>query len=228
MDRVVVAMNAVLLAVVDCVLELANDVHPHVHVGGALLRPLNARRVVVGARRGEVDVAVGEAGRTPLERRLDPGVGVHIVAVVVVELLVLVVRAAGAGIVHLGLRRSREPLDIAAVLVLDGRNSQRAERRGRDAEGRGAQAPAGHGHIRRGLRRKASHEASDVPVGIRRTSARSGEVGGDVLEANLCCTSGVGGVGLAGHRQSVLVSSTQRVALREGGGESRLQRERCV
>jgi len=43
----VVAVDAIRLAVVDRIFELADHVHPQVHVRGALLRRLAPRRVVV-------------------------------------------------------------------------------------------------------------------------------------------------------------------------------------
>ena len=108
-----VAVGSAGLAVVDGVLELADRVHPRVHVRGALLDRLLARRV------GGVPEVEGQArgcrerqGRA-VERRERPVVRVREAAVVVVELLVVLVRAAGAAVVHLTLRARREALQRA-------------------------------------------------------------------------------------------------------------------
>eukprot|EP00964_Phaeocystis_antarctica_P083807 scaffold52750_cov55-Phaeocystis_antarctica.AAC.1 len=104
------------VAVVDRVLELADDVHPHVHVRRTLLGRLPAR---LDAQFHEVVRAVHaalEGHALASERRRHPLVGVVEVAVVVVELLVVLVRAAGAALVHLALRARREALDRACMM----------------------------------------------------------------------------------------------------------------
>merc|ERR1719337_667488 len=87
-----------------------------------LVKPLKttARGALGCDRHREVDVAARERRLAARERRHHPVVGVLVRAVVVVELRVVLVRAARAVVVHLRLRGQREALDRAAVLVLDG------------------------------------------------------------------------------------------------------------
>ena len=98
MNGVIVAVDAVLLAVIKSILKLANDIHEDVHVGGTLLGGLltaNKREL------GEIGVALVEVGARSVHGRKDPLVGVIESAVVVVVVLVINVGASRALAVHL-------------------------------------------------------------------------------------------------------------------------------
>ena len=132
MRRIVVVVDRRRRAVVDRVLKLADDVHPVVHVGGALLDRVDARVNVGASGRAEIGglaIRVREGGR--VERGEDPLVGVIEIAVVVVELHEGRVRAASAPRVHLARdgRGRREALEGAARLVGDRGRAARDGRR---------------------------------------------------------------------------------------------------
>ena len=116
MNGVVVAVDAVLLAVIKGILKFADDIHKDAHVGGTLLGGLlasNKREL------GEIGVAVVEVGARSVHGRKDPLVGVVESAVVVVVVLVINIGASRAVAVHLLHGTGGEPGNGALVVVID-------------------------------------------------------------------------------------------------------------
>ena len=118
MNGVVVAVDAVILAVIKGILKFADDIHEDAHVGGTLLGGLltsNEREL------GEIGVAVVEVGARSVHGRKDPLVGVVESAVVVVVVLVINVGASRAVAVHLLHGTSGEAGNGTLVVVIDER-----------------------------------------------------------------------------------------------------------
>lgn len=116
MNGVVVAVDAVLLAVIKGILKFADDIHEDAHVGGTLLGGLLTSNE---GELGEVGVAVVEVGARSVHGRKDPLVGVVESAVVVVVVLVINIRASRAVAVHLLHGTGGEAGNGALVVVID-------------------------------------------------------------------------------------------------------------
>lgn len=114
MDRIVIAVDATVLAIIEGILHLSDDIHPDIHVSGSLLDGLRAAGERIGAKVGiairEGCLSSGESGKHPL-------VGVIKFTVVVIELLEVNVGAVFT-LVHLGLGISTETGKGTSVLVV--------------------------------------------------------------------------------------------------------------
>jgi len=116
MDGVVVAVDAVLLAIIEGILELANDIHEDVHVSGTLLGSLLTSNE---GELGEVGIAVVEVGARSIHGRQDPLVGIVEGTVVVVVVRIIGVGASGTVAVHLRHGTGGEAGDGTLVVVVD-------------------------------------------------------------------------------------------------------------
>lgn len=116
MNGVVVAVDAVLLAVIKGILKFADDIHEDAHVGGTLLGGLLTSNE---SELGEVGVAIVEVGARSVHGRKDPLVGVVERAVVVVVIFVINIRATRAVAVHLLHSTGGEAGNGTLVVVID-------------------------------------------------------------------------------------------------------------
>ena len=96
-DGIAVAIDASPRAIVQRILELANDVHENVHIYSRLLYDLLPAGEVVER---EIGIAIREFGGRCSERRFDVLVGVVVRAVVVVKVLEVGVGASRAADAH--------------------------------------------------------------------------------------------------------------------------------
>ena len=185
-----VALARAARAVVDRVLELAHRVHPHVHVRRALLGRLLAR-IDVHAREGvRPELAAREGHVRAGERRRHPLVGVVEVAVVVVEHLVVTVRAAGAyecwssifeggSVVHLALRLRREALQRAGLALGHGVEAVLACNAGRVCGAHAARGVSGGGGSKVGSLERGRHRRLVFVERVVLRHVRAREVAGD-------------------------------------------------
>lgn len=209
MNGIVVAIDAVLLAVVEGILELANDVHEDAHVRGSFLGGLLTSDE---GEPGEVGIAIVEVGAGSIQSGQDPLVGVVEGTVVVVVVLVVDVGTSGAFGVHLLHGAGGEAGDGTLVVVVN----------------EGVVAVAILGTI--DLDVSAGGEAADgvLEVGLGKSTdlalhVRVLIIGGIVLDADLGGAAGVVIEGLAGDGLAVVILAMDIGALADGSGERSLK-----
>jgi len=209
MNGVVVAFDAVLLAVVEGILELANDVHEDVHVRGSFLGGLLASDE---GELGEVGIAIVEVGAGSIQSGQDPLVGVVEGTVVVVVVLVVDVGTPGAVGVHLLHGAGGEAGDGTRVVVVNERVVAVAIFGTIDLEV-SVGGEAADGVLEAGL-----GKSTDLALHVRVLV-----IGGIVLDADLGGAAGVVIEGLAGDGRAVVTLAMDLGALADGSGEGSLK-----
>ena len=209
MNGVVVAIDAVLLAVVEGILELANDVHEDVHVRGSFLGGLLTSDE---GEPGEVGIAIVEVGAGSIQSGHDPLVGVVEGTVVVVVVLVVAVGTSGALGVHLLHGAGGEAGDGTRVVVVN--------------EGVVAVGILGTVDLDDSAGGEAADGVFEVDLGKSTDLAlhvRILVIGGIVLDADLGGAAGVVIEGLAADALAVFILAMDLGTLAEGRGEGTLK-----
>mmetsp|Transcript_33844 Transcript_33844/g.82039 ORF Transcript_33844/g.82039 Transcript_33844/m.82039 type:complete len:313 (-) Transcript_33844:70-1008(-) len=115
MDRIIIAVNAILFAIVQSIFELANDIHENVQKHSSLLDGFftASERVL-----GEISITIVEVGGSSIQSSSNPLVGIVFGTVVAVEIHVISVRASWTVVAHLVSRLSGESSNRTSIVVV--------------------------------------------------------------------------------------------------------------